>query len=426
MTTMNEQLPTAPAAGVDDPQAAGPDGWPHLGDAVRVLHERRADRQLKVSAWLLGSALAVIGVLLIILSLSLSGLASEQQQILLEAGISLALFGVTTLVLTFVVTDALDERLKATITEQLTDQTELLVRQGDEGYRRLAGITEQTRSDVKITAEQIRPLGGNWRELGLTDVFLTRSDALERGFGEQIHGELNGASLSEPADAEVLAHEVYMDGPGDTDTVGYDPAWYQPESDRCRLWIVSSCMKGFLENASKDFDGLGLLSWAAELAKGGRLDLRVLLTHPKYAHLRAAQEHRPGNAIRGEIQEALDTLRQRGVPRDRVRLVDSTPTVFAVATRDHMLLNPYPHSQEAYRSFTLTVRRSKPGRSQHVDIHRDIFEQYAWRHFILPWINARTVIVPQEYWVGCDPQAGEGPVVATPPVPPMRPSLADT
>jgi hypothetical protein len=65
--------------------------------------------------------------------------------------------------------------------------------------------------------------------------------------------------------------------------------------------------------------------------------------------------------------------------------VEATPTVFAIATRDQMLLNPYPYGQEAYRSFTLTVRRSQIKRGDHPSIERDIYEQYKRRHFDWPW-----------------------------------------
>jgi hypothetical protein len=54
-----------------------------------------------------------------------------------------------------------------------------------------------------------------------------------------------------------------------------------------------------------------------------------------------------------------------------------------------MLLNPYPYGGEAYRSFTLTVKKVHPFLNDHAALHRDIFEQYESRHFIRPWKGAK-------------------------------------
>jgi len=93
------------------------------------------------------------------------------------------------------------------------------------------------------------------------------------------------------------------------------------------------------------------------------------------------------NAIPEEIEDAVNHLKREKVPPEYVKMVVATPTVFAIATRDQMLLNPYPYSQEAYRSFTLTVRRSHTKRDIK-SIDRDIFEQYERRHFDRPWVTA--------------------------------------
>jgi hypothetical protein len=66
-------------------------------------------------------------------------------------------------------------------------------------------------------------------------------------------------------------------------------------------------------------------------------------------------------------------------------MTQASPTVFAIATRERMLLNPYPYGAEAHRSFALIVKRVHQEPNDHDSLHRDIFEQYEQRHFRRPW-----------------------------------------
>jgi hypothetical protein len=362
-------------------------------DEVSARAWRRLFRkQFNLTAGLIAGTLVMIGLLLLLIGLRLR--RGELREVLLEVSVSLLLFGATTLFLTITVSNALDRSLRLSIRQVLQEHNEKVLE-----------LTTDTQEAVRETAERIKPLGGNWRDLGLTNVYLTRSDALEAEFGKHIRDELYRAAAIDPTTIteemelrETFKYDAESAAAGFSLGREFDPEAYEPESTRCRLWIAASSMKGLLEAASVEFDGLGMFTWAAELAKNRQLDLRILMTHPVYAGVRANQESRGKNAIPEEIKEALGHLKLREVPPIRVRMVATTPTVFAIATRDEMLLNPYPYSQEAYRSFSLTVRRSHPGElGDHQAINRDIFEQYARRHFILPWISKNTLILPEDY-----------------------------
>ena len=340
-----------------------PDAGTAQSDESRRTWRRLFQRQLTVSIVAFAGFLTLVGLL--VLGFDLTVMHGDIKTVFLEVAVSLILFGATTLFVTVAVADSLETRLEASIKEILTSEKDALI-----------SINNDTKQMVQDTQEDLRPLGGNWRELGLTNVYLTRSDALDE-FGEYIRDELRCAEDADPA----VKDHARPDGRAGT---GSEHA----ETERPRLWIAASSMKGLLESASKEFDGLGIFTWAAQLAADGKLDLRIIMTHPAYARSRAGQEDRGPNAIPEEIQEAVHHLMRQKVPPKYLKMVLATPTVFAIATRDQMLLNPYPYSKEAYRSFTLTVRRSQAKRGDHPSIERDIFEQYKDRHFDRPWETA--------------------------------------
>jgi hypothetical protein len=64
------------------------------------------------------------------------------------------------------------------------------------------------------------------------------------------------------------------------------------------------------------------------------------------------------------------------------------PTVFVIATTSKMLLNPYPHTRESNRCFSLIVRKTKSD--------SDIYHQYKRFHCETPWDRAREQ-TPQEW-----------------------------
>jgi hypothetical protein len=311
----------------------------------------------------------VLGVLVVlIVGLSPISIGESVRTPLIEVGISLALFGPTTLVITLLASRQLEQALMANVD----------------------GTLQEIKKQSVDIREDLQPLSGNWRELGLTNVYLTRGDAL-REFGEHIVNELSHARAEDAGSssrAQMIAPTVCASNENLPLNGGFSSQGEPFAAPKIRLWIAASSMKGLLEAASKEFDGMGIFSWAASLALQEKIDLRILMTHPEFAEVRAHQETRNANSITEEIKEALRHLKTWKVPLHCIKLAEATPTVFAIATRERMLLNPYPYGQEAYRSFTLTVRRAREDQSNHPDIHRDIFEQYQSRHFELPWESA--------------------------------------
>ena len=378
---------------------------------------RLLDHQLKVTIAVIAGLVTIVGFL--VLGLDLTMFHGETRTVFLEVAVSLILFGATTLFVTVAVVISLETRLEGSIKQILEGEKgeieQILEREKGEivtlrpmieemlesQKREILRLNKETQDAVYETREELRPLGGNWRALGLTNVYLTRSDALDE-FGDHIRDELRSARAASARVADPAANDrIGQDGRTGTESE-------QAEAEGPRLWIVASSMKGLLESASMQFDGLGIFNWAAELAASDKLDLRIIMTHPYYAKLRAGQEDRTEGAIPEEIQEAVNHLRREKVPARFVKMVAATPTVFAITTRDQMLLNPYPYCQEAFRSFTLTVRRSQTKREIR-QIDRDIFEQYERRHFLLPWRSDKAVQLGHDYEI---PQPPDN---ATPP-----------
>lgn len=303
---------------------------------------------LRRALLLLTLSTLIVGVLLIIGRDEITTSPAARDQVL-SFGSTLATFGFTTLLVTIFASSQLQNELLSRIDREMTGHVENV----QSAMKRTAQTFERSINDFN-------PLVGNCARLGLVNVYLTRPDALS-DFADHLEEELKEAASA----------------------AGFAPSEFTPKA---RLWIVSSSMKGIRETAAGRFDGAGVLTWAGELAAKDLIDMRVLMTHPRYANLRASQELRLVGAIPEEIKETLAFLSSCKVPVDRIRLVCATPTVFAVATRVEMLLNPYPYSAEAFRSFTLRVRKVHLAPSdRHSAIHRDIFEQYEYRHFEIPW-----------------------------------------
>jgi hypothetical protein len=78
--------------------------------------------------------------------------------------------------------------------------------------------------------------------------------------------------------------------------------------------------------------------------------------------VRAQQECRAAGEIPKEVEMNLAFLKRMGVQRESVRFYAAPPTVFAIATTDRMIINPYPLQAEAFRCFTMIVNRT---------LHRD-------------------------------------------------------
>lgn len=161
-------------------------------------------------------------------------------------------------------------------------------------------------------------------------------------------------------------------------------------------------------------------------------ETKFMLTHPCFSRLREDQEGRYEGQIRKEIEETARFLEECALDtNESVRFYRGTPTCFVIVTSNAMLVNPYPYQIEAFRSFCLEVRRlpqvlcpgSPPGRigmgrqvppqvdrarfedefrdliqsegekeyDYSMDIGPDIYGQFYWFHYLLPWFSRQAV-----------------------------------
>jgi hypothetical protein len=144
---------------------------------------------------------------------------------------------------------------------------------------------------------------------------------------------------------------------------------------RGRLWIMASSVKGLVQVVDR-FDGMSIMTRALH----NRCDVRLLCTDPRRGDERAAQEDRPLGAIHEEIRLSLVNLRLVGLKQEHVKYHrhSSTPTVFGICLADQMILNPYPYGSEAFKNFTIVVRRTD-------NEELGIFEHYLKKHFERSW-----------------------------------------
>jgi hypothetical protein len=340
-----------------------------LGGRVREPSlKRQLSRVFRMLLMFVATGMLAIGLVFIFVRNHFK----QNQDVVLEVGVNLALFGFTTLLVTLIASQQLEHRLVAELQAKMDEHVE--------NVRQAMGEVEDR---FRSTIEKFLPLYDSSRELGLENIFLTRIDALvniEPHLREMLKGAASQAAVPQVERAGTDDEA----GSADEDSVrAADDA--ENDESTARLWFVGTSLKGVLEASTGKFDGAGILSWAAFLAARGLLDLRVLLTHPKYARIRARQEHRAQSAIPEEISEALEFLHKHGVSAECIRMTQASPTVFAIATQEMMLLNPYPYGAEAHRSFSLIVKRVTRAPNDHQSLHRDIFEQYQHRHFETPW-----------------------------------------
>jgi len=304
-------------------------------------HKKAQARSAALVRQLLILFLIVVGVLLI--GASFLPVGPEFQNLLRSLGLALAPAGIVALLLAKFASTVTEMLLRDAIDSTLRDRL-----QKDIGTLRrgLDASMDEIRHDMR----GLSPLFSASTKLGLENVHLTR-----------------GRALSEFAwflDAEVQKGE---------------------RGEAARVWIVSSSMKGLLQATGEHFDGARTMQ---RLAHCG-CDLRIMMTDPKIADIRAKQERRADGEIPTEVEMNLAYLKRIGLKRESLRYYSGTPTVFAVATTDRMLLNPYPYQTEAFRCFSITVQKT-------LNPEADIFHQYLTYHFEEPW--KRTTEIPSDDW----------------------------
>ncbi|MEM7395521.1 MAG: hypothetical protein AAF492_24585, partial [Verrucomicrobiota bacterium] len=152
-----------------------------------------------------------------------------------------------------------------------------------------------------------------------------------------------------------------------------------------RLWVIASSLQGF-EAVSGNFS-----IWDAIKVGARNKNLRVLLTDPEYSRYREKPEERISGQIKGEIGVALNKLTEiHQVPDDFIRLYPGTPTVAAIATSSHMLLNPYPYGDSSFHCFSIIVRKTAD--------EKHVYNQYIDKHFQQGWKLARELTDRDKQW----------------------------
>lgn len=282
-----------------------------------------------------------IGVLLIVISFFIP--AGAIQDVVRSLGLSLAPVGVVTLILSryaaSITEMLLREAVETTIRHRLEEDMKRLDSTVDGGIKHVAVTVRDGIEKIEQDMRALSPLFAAASKLGLENVHLTRAAALAN-FAWFLDAEARKAERGEPA----------------------------------RVWIVSSSIKGFLSATAEHFDGRKMME---RIARCG-CDLRIMMTHPEVADRRAQQEQRAAGEIPKEVEMNLAYLKRIGVPRESVRYYSGTPTVFAIATTDRMLLNPYPYQTEAFRCFSVVIYKT-------LDPDADIYHQYLRYHFDEPW-----------------------------------------
>lgn len=145
------------------------------------------------------------------------------------------------------------------------------------------------------------------------------------------------------------------------------------------FYVTATSMRGFLIAAADNFHGGRLLRKLV----ASKCNVRIMLTHPDTAERRAEAEERADGEILDEVKRTVKELRRLGVSSEQMRYYRGAPTVFGIATSEHMLLNPYPYESESHRCMTLIVRKTEDP--------EDIYHQYFDAHFERPWDNGEPV-----------------------------------
>lgn len=285
---------------------------------------------------LLVGSLTVVGLGLILAS---SFVASPATQDVVR-GIGLTLFpaGVVTFILSRFGTSITEMLLREAVETTIHDRLK-------EDMKQIDSTVKEGMDRIDEDMKRFAPLYVSCAKRGVENVHLNRGSALEN-FAWFLDAEARKAEHKEPA----------------------------------RVWIVCSSLKGLLDMSGEHFNGQRMME---KIVQSG-CDLQIMMTDPKMADLRAVQERRGPGEIPSEIDMNLCRLKRIGVKREAVKYYSGTPTVFAIATNDRMLLNPYPYQTEAFRCFSLVVYKT-------LDPEADIYHQYLRYHFKEPWERGKAI-----------------------------------
>lgn len=146
------------------------------------------------------------------------------------------------------------------------------------------------------------------------------------------------------------------------------------------LWFVCADFKSFLNTETHEFNPQGMIRAAAAQPT---LDLRILMADPEYTIARSG-DRGDSEDFRQRTHAFIALLQgEYGIKATALRFYAFRPSVFAIATSRHMLLNPYPLEEQAHRCMSIVVTRSA-GAEANGDA-RDIYSQYIRSHFERTW-----------------------------------------
>jgi hypothetical protein len=287
---------------------------------------------------LLSIAVTVIGIALIISSTFLKGTWRDG---LLGIGVAIFATGPITIMVWWVTDDLYRGELSATIRAEIGEAL-------DRSTTSMSALITESTSATLAFLREANTIVQDSQALGISRVHLTRVDALNR-FSKHMLDEIDRAHHGHPS----------------------------------RLWFVCTDLKGFLDPETDNFNPQELIRSAAAAPT---LDMRILMADPEYT---AARSETSGTSteLRQRSQAMVNRLRgEYGVQESAIRFYSFRPTVFAIATTSHMLLNPYPLEGEGHRCMSVVVNRTS---AADADGHaRDIYHQYLRSHFDATWAAA--------------------------------------
>lgn len=155
------------------------------------------------------------------------------------------------------------------------------------------------------------------------------------------------------------------------------------DSEKDEICIVSSTLEGF----RKFVGDAGSELLESKIRNG--CNIKILLTHKDYLGFRAKNENISESSIQSQLDETLKQInpllsnKLKNTGTIEVRWFENPPTCFAIMTKSHMLLNPYPYMRTAYSSFAVIVCKTER--------HDDIFRIYFEYHFKRAWENSNPI-----------------------------------
>lgn len=126
-------------------------------------------------------------------------------------------------------------------------------------------------------------------------------------------------------------------------------------SEEKEIFIVGTSFRGLLWPTPGEEK---IMRRIAQKIEDTACEVRFILTHPAFAHLRQSLEvvqRRETFHIAQEILETVMILKNSGVPYHNIRFARGTPTIFGFMTSKMMLLNPYPLQLQAFTSLTFIL-----------------------------------------------------------------------